>query len=147
MGRRCLSNKTIIRRLRKIEEKLSLNQKDDVVIVWSFGPDDEPHGKYGYRKFHVYTGLKEACTEEEEFKLLREAYDNVPLEARKNVPYWSSFQKFLEHQRCKCPVHRTDVDLRAAEIQRLLREYDEVLEKAAREHIRARELEILKNES
>ena len=66
MERRCLSNKTIIRRLRKIEEKLSLNQKEDVVIVWSFGPDDEPHGKYGYRKFHLYTGLNEACTEEEE---------------------------------------------------------------------------------
>ena len=139
-----MSNKTIIRRLRKIEEKLSLGQKEDVVIVWSFGPDDEPHGKYGYRKFHIYSGLKEACTEEEEFRLLQEAYDNVPPEARKNVSYWSSFQKFLEHQRCKCPVHRVDVDFRAAEIQKMLKEYDEVLEKAAREQVKARELEILK---
>jgi hypothetical protein len=147
VGRRCLSNKTIIRRLRRIEEKLAPNQEKDIVIVWSFGSDDEPHGKYGYRKFHIYTGLKEACTEEEEFEFLREAYDKVPLEARKNVPYWSSFQKFLEHQRCKCPVHRVDVDFRAAEIQKMLREYDEVIEKAAREHVKARELEILNRKS
>ena len=143
MGRRCLSNKTIIRRLRKIEAKLSSEQKEDVVIVWSFGPEDEPHGKYGYRKLHVYTGLKEACTEEEEFKLLREAYEDVPLEARKRVKYWSSFQKFLEHQRCKCPLHRADEETKGAEIQKLLREYDEILEKAAIAHIKARELEIL----
>ena len=142
-----MSNKTIIRRLRKIEEKLSLGQKEDVVIVWSFGPDDEPHGKYGYRKFHIYTGLKEACTEEEEFEFLREAYEDVPLEARKRVKYWSSFQNFLEHQRCKCPLHRADEETKGAEIQKLLREYNEVLDKAAREQIRARELEILNQKS
>ena len=147
MERKCLNNKTIIRRIRRIEAELSLNQKEGVVIIWSFGPDDEPHGKYGYRKFHVYTGLKEACTEEEEFKLLREEYDNVPLEARKNVPYWSSFQKFLEHQRCKCPVHRADVDFRAAEIKNMLRQCDEVIEKAAREHVKTRELELTDQKS
>jgi len=143
MGRRCLSNKTVIRRLRRIEEKLSPNQKEDVVIVWSFGPEDEPHGKYGYRKFHIYTGLKEACTEEEEFEFLKEAYERVPLGARKNVKYWSNFQKFIEHQRCKCPLHRVDKKTKGAEIQKLLKEYDEVLEKAAIAQINAREREIL----
>lgn len=138
-----MNNRTILSRIKKIEEKYSLNQKQDVVVVWSFGPDDEPHGKFGYRKLHVYTGVKEACTEEEEFNLLREAYEKVPLEARKNIEYWASFESFLEHQRCKCPIHSADVEVRTAEIKKLLKDYDEILEKAARENIRARELEIL----
>ena len=74
---------------------------------------------------------------------MREAYDNVPFEARERVSYWSSFEKFVMNQHCKCPLHRDDVDFRAAEIQNLLREYDEVLEKAAQAHIKARETEIL----
>jgi len=147
MERRILNNRTLLSRIRKIEEKLSLDQREDVVVVWSFGPDDEPHGKFGYRKFHVYTGLKEACTEEEEFEFLREAYENVPPQARKNIEYWASFERFLEHQRCKCPVHRDDKEVRAAEIQKLLKEYNEALEKAARKNIEARELEILNRKS
>jgi hypothetical protein len=143
MERRILNNRTLLSRIKKIEEKFSLDQREDVVVVWSFGPDDEPHGKFGYRKFHIYTGLKEACTEEEEIQLLREAYEKIPPEARDNIEYWTSFESFLEHQRCECPIHRADVDVRAAEIQKLLKDYDEILEKAAREHIRVRELEIL----
>ena len=86
MGRRCLSNKTIFRRLRRIEE-LAPNQENDIVVVWSFGPEDEPHGKYGYRKLHLYTGLKEACTEEEELRYIKQAYEDIPLESRKSVAY------------------------------------------------------------
>lgn len=147
MERRSLNNRTIFRRLRKVEEKLSLEQREDIVIIWSFGSENEPHGKYGYRKFHIYTGLKEACTEEEEFKLMREAYEDVPLKARKRVKYWSSFQNFVEHQRCKCPIHRADEETKGSEIQRLLRQYDEVLEKVARAHVEAKALEVLKTES
>jgi hypothetical protein len=132
--------------LRRIEEKLAPNQEKDIVIVWSFGPEDEPHGKYGYRKLHVYTGLKEACTEEEELRYLKQAYDDIPLESRKNVAYWSSFEDYLKHQRCKCPMHSDDVDFRAAEIQDLLKKFDETLEAAARANIEARALDILNNE-
>ena len=140
-----MNNKTIIRRIRRIEAELLLNQKEDVVIVWSFGPDDEPHGKYGYRKLHVYTGLKEACTEEEELRYLKQAYDDVPIQVRKNVAYWTSFEVFLKHQRCKCPTHSDNVDFKAAEIQDLLKKFDETLEEAARANIEARAFDILNN--
>jgi len=146
MGRRCLSNKTIFRRLRRIEEKLAPNQENDIVVVWSFGPEDEPHGKYGYRKLHVYTGLKEACTEEEELRYIKQAYEDIPLESRKSVAYWSSFEAFLKHQKCKCPVHRVEGDFGAEEIEDLLKQFDDVLEEAARANIEARTLDILNNE-
>jgi len=143
MEKKPLNNRAVIKRIIKIEERIVPKPREDLVVVWSFGSDDEPHGKFGYRKFHVYTGFKEACTEEEEHEFLLEAYEKIPLKARKNVVYWSSFQKFLEHHRCKCPLHRADKNTKGAEIHNLLRKYDEALEKAAIAQINARELEIL----
>ena len=105
MENRSLNNRAVIRRIRKIEDVIVPQAREDLVLVWSFGSEEEPHGKFGYRKFHVYTGFKEACTEEEEHEFLYEAYERIPLKARKNVEYWSSFQKFLEHHRCNCPIH------------------------------------------
>jgi hypothetical protein len=147
MEKKCLSNKTIIRRLRRIEAKFSPGQEEDIVIVWSFGPENEPHGKYGYRKFHLYTGLKEACTEEEEFEFLMEAWEKIPLKARKNIEYWQSFQKFLEHQRCNCPVHRSEENSKGAEIQKLLKKYNEVVDKVVNRYFDAKKHEILSTET
>jgi len=143
MERRPLNNRAILRRVRKVEERFLPKVKEDLVVVWSFGSSDEPHGKYGYRKLHIYTGLKEACTEEEELEFLREAYESIPPKVRKRTQYWSSFQNFLAYHRCKCPVHRADGETKGAEIQRMLREYDEVIEKAAKQNIAAREQELL----
>jgi hypothetical protein len=143
MESRPLNNRAILRRVKKVEERFSPKVKDDLVVVWSFGSSDEPHGKYGYRKVHLYTGLKEACTEEEEFEFLREAYESIPLQVRKRTQYWSSFQNFLAYRRCKCPVHRADEKTKGAEIQRMLRKYDDVLEKVAKQKIEAREQELL----
>jgi hypothetical protein len=147
MEKKPMNNRSVIRRIRKIEDMIVLKPREDLVVVWSFGSDDEPHGKYGYRKFHVYTGLKEACTEEEEQEFLLEAYERIPLKARKNVKYWSSFQNFLEYHRCKCPLHIADEDPNAVKIQNMLREYEEVLEKVAKRSIEAREREILNRKS
>ena len=138
-----MNNRAVIKRIRKIEERFLPKGKEDLVVVWSFGSSDEPHGKYGYRKFHIYTGEKEACTEEEELEFLREAYESIPLKVRKRTQYWSSFQNFLAYHRCKCPVHRADGETKGAEIQRMLREYDDVLEKVAKQNIEAREQELL----
>ena len=135
------------KKVEKLEQMLAPKPKVDLVVVWGFGRDDEPHGKYGYRKLHIYTGEKESCTEEEELKLLREAYEGIPLEARKRARYWSSFKNFLEYRRCKCPVHKADAQTQAAEIERLLREYDEVIEKAAKRNIEAKERELLNRDS
>ncbi len=134
----------VLKRIERIEDEIVPKPKDDLVMVWSFGPDDEPHGKYGYRKLHLHTGEIESCTEEEELELLREAYDAIPLEARKRTRCWSSFENFLEYRRCKCPAHKTSAETQAAEIKRLLREYDDVLEKVAKRNIEARERELLK---
>ena len=142
-----MNNRAILRRVRKVEERFLPKVKEDLVVVWSFGSSDEPHGKYGYRKLHIHTGEKEACTEEEELEFLREAYESIPFNVRKRTQYWSSFQNFLAYHRCKCPVHRADGENKGAEIQRMLREYDEVTEKAAKRNIKARELEILNRKS
>ena len=65
-----MNNRAILRRVKKVEERFLPKVKEDLVVVWSFGSEDEPHGKYGYRKVHMYTGEKEACTEEEELEFL-----------------------------------------------------------------------------
>lgn len=139
--------RAIAKRIEKIEEKVAPKPKADLVVVWCFGSDDEPHGKYGYRKLHVHTGEKEACTEEEELELLREAYESIPVEARKRARYWSSFKNFLEHRRCKCPVHKVDAQTKGAEIDRLLHEYNEAIEKAAKRNIESKERELLNHNS
>jgi len=56
------------RKVEKIEQKSARKHPVDLVVIFSFGPDDEPHGKYGYRKVHMNTGEVEACTEEEELE-------------------------------------------------------------------------------
>ena len=137
-----MNNRAILRRVKKVEERFLPKVKEDLVVVWSFGSSDEPHGKYGYRKLHIHTGEKEACTEEEELEFLRDAYESIPFKVRKRTQYWSSFQNFLAYHRCKCPVHRADKETKGAEIQRMLREY-EVIEKAAKQNIEAREQELL----
>ena len=142
-----MNNKTIIRRLTRVETKLSSEQKEDIVIIWSFGSEDEPHGKYGYRKFHVCTGFKEACTEEEEHEFLLEAYERIPLKARKNVDYWRSFESFLESHRCKCPLHKFDKNSRGYEIQKLLGKYEEVVDKVVNRYFEDKKQEILSTES
>jgi hypothetical protein len=143
MEKKPLNNRAVFKRIRKVEERFLPKVKEDLVVVWSFGSSDEPHGKYGYRKIHIYTGEKEACTEEEEFEFLREAYESIPLQVRKRTQYWSSFQNFLAYRRCKCAVHRADEETKGAEIQRMLREYDEVIEKVAKQNIETREKELL----
>ena len=142
-----MNNRTVIRRIKKIEDIIVPHPKEDLVVVWSFGSEDEPHGKYGYRKFHVHTGLKEACTEEEEHEFLLEAYERIPLKARKNVDYWRSFQNFLEHHRCKCSLHRFDKNIRGDEIQKLLGNYEEVVNKVVNRYFDYRKTAILNPES
>ena len=91
-----LSDRVIKKRIRKLEERIIPRPEDDLVLVWSSGPKDEPHGKYGYRKYHIKTGEVEACTEDEEIELLRQAYYRIPPKVRKRVNYWASFEKFKE---------------------------------------------------
>jgi len=101
---------TIKKEVDKIKEKVALKHRDDLVIIFSFGPDDEPHGKYGFRKLHVFeehqqNGKYEACSEEDELRMMRERYADMADEVKKNTPYWSTWEKFLEYHRCKCPLH------------------------------------------
>ena len=91
-----MNNRTVIRRIKKIEDIIVPQPREDLVVVWSFGSEDEPHGKYGYRKYHNKTGEVEACTEDEEIELLRQAYYRIPPKVRKRVNYWASFEKFKE---------------------------------------------------
>ena len=106
MEKRTLINRGLRTRVRKIEERVFPKPNDDYILVWSFGSPDEPHGKYGYRKFHIHTEEKEACTEEEEIEFLRKAYLRIPDSARKQVNHWSSFEKFKKQNRCTCKIHR-----------------------------------------
>ena len=106
-----LSSRTIRKRIEKIEEKVSSKPEEDIVLVLSFGSSDELHGKYGYRKFHIYSQEREACSEEEELEYLREAYDRIPLETRNRVEYWSCFEKFQEYSRCKCSLHHNGSEM------------------------------------
>ena len=93
-----------------IEEKIVSIPKDDLLLVWGFGPKDECHGRYGYRKYHMHTGEIEACTEEEENEYLRKAYSRIPPKVRNQVKYWSSFEKFKEQYTCYCEGAHSEVE-------------------------------------
>ena len=110
MEKRTLNNRALRKRIKKIEERITPKPKEDLILVWSFGSPDEPHGKYGYRKYHMNIEETEACTEEEEIEFLREAYLRIPRSARKRVKYWSSFEKFKEQHRCYCEGAHSEVE-------------------------------------
>lgn len=125
-----MSNRAIRKRVRKLEERIIPKPKEDLILVWSSGPKDEPHGKYGYRKYHILTGEVEACTEDEEIELLREAYYRIPPKVKKRVNYWSSFEKFKEQHICNC--EQVDNDARAHdEENKHLQELDKMAFEAA----------------
>ena len=42
-----MNNRSVIKRIRKIEDIIVLKPREDLVVVWSFGSDDEPHGVMG----------------------------------------------------------------------------------------------------
>jgi len=44
------------RRVRRHEQILVPQPPKDIVMVISFGPDEEPHGRHGHRKVHWSTG-------------------------------------------------------------------------------------------
>lgn len=88
--------------LRQLKQQVTPKPKRDIVVIFSFGPDDEPHGKYGYRKVHMNTGEVEACTEEEELEMMKEYYDNLDVKFKKKV----SFEQFCKQNECTCGQHK-----------------------------------------
>ncbi|MEJ2242202.1 MAG: hypothetical protein P8Y18_08680 [Candidatus Bathyarchaeota archaeon] len=64
------------------------------------------------------------------------------MNARKNVEYWRSFEKFLEHHRCNCPLHRVNKNSKGEEIQNLLREYNEVVEKVVNRYFESENQDV-----
>lgn len=100
-----MRNRSLRKRIKKLEDIIAPKPEDDRILVGNCGPSDEPHGKYGYRKYHIDTGEVEACTEEEESEFLRATYLSVPRKIRKRFPGWSNFKRFKEGHRCKCNLH------------------------------------------
>jgi hypothetical protein len=95
-------------RVKKAEQQTHVRRKD-LWIAFSFGPDDEPHGKYGYRRIQFGTGKKEAVEEEEEVKQLRDYYDKfLPKHAKmQHEGYsWATFEDYLKVHECKCLFHQ-----------------------------------------
>ena len=70
-------------------------------------------------------------------KLLQQAYESVPPKARKRIQYWSIFQNLLAYYRYKCPVHPVNGGIKASELKRLLQEYEETIEKAGKQNLKA----------
>lgn len=95
---------TIKRQVEKIKERIMPEHKQDIVVVFSFGPDIEPHGKYGHRKIHIFPEYYvngqpfEAPSVEEEIRYLREYYDNLEEWNRKEM----TFEEFVKQRECKC---------------------------------------------
>jgi len=82
----------------------------DIVIMFSFGPHDEPHGLYGHRKRNMNTGEMEAVSLEDELRMLREYYEHsVPKHCKERSGHFNTFEKFLEYHRCNCPLHAKKV--------------------------------------
>ena len=84
----------------------------DIVMIFSFGPDDASHGKYGHRKFHIFTGETEPVDEATELEMLRKSYDELPEHCHKEGHVWSTFEKYLKSRECKCgkphPYHNPE---------------------------------------
>jgi len=92
------------KKVEKLEQMLAPKLPDDIVMIFSWGLSEEPHGKYGYRKRHMLTGEVEPIEEKEELEMMREFYDTqVSAELKKRV--WPTFEKFLKCHECKCGRH------------------------------------------
>jgi len=85
--------------------KRSLLPKKDIVWIITFGPNDEPHGKYGYRKHHMFTGEIEAVPEDEERLSLKRSFKKLPNHCSNPNHMWSTFEKYLKSHECKCGKH------------------------------------------
>ena len=86
----------------------------DYVITFTFGPDNQPHGPYGYRKLHLGNGYTkswyEPCSMEEEVAQLKDCYEHEILQhaKRQHDGYsWATVEDYLEAYRCKCGKHGT----------------------------------------
>jgi hypothetical protein len=97
---------TVQREVKKLRERLLPKPKKEVWVHCQFAWDrDKPHGKYGGQLLEIYTSQHKAPSEREELEMLRESYADIPVEVRERAPYWSTWEKFLEHNRCKCGKH------------------------------------------
>lgn len=88
---------------REIEEiKQRFIPPKDIWIIFSFGPIDSSHGKYGHRKLNVFTGETEPVDEATEIEMLRDYYGNLPKHCKVKCHMWETFEKFLKTRECKC---------------------------------------------
>jgi len=99
---------TLEKQVESIKKQIMPKHNADIVVVFSFGPNSEPHGEYGYRKLHLFreywiNGQQcEAPSTEEEIQYMRDYYDNHLLpETRKKL----SFEQFVKQHECKCGKH------------------------------------------
>jgi hypothetical protein len=91
------------RRVKRLEQTLTPKPPDDIVVIFSFGPDEESHGKYGHRKRHMLTGEVEPVDEEDEIGMLRDYYETqIPRHCKKADGVYPTFEFFLRSHECKC---------------------------------------------
>ena len=91
------------KRVKRLEYAFAPKPPSDIVMVVSFGPDEEPHGRYGHRKVHVFTGELEPVDEQDEIEILRDYYEmHVPSHFKKTDSVYLTFEVFLKSQECKC---------------------------------------------
>ena len=84
------------KRVKRLERILAPKPPEDVVVVLSFDPDEEPHGKYGHRKMHMLTGEVEQVDEQDEIDMLRGHYEKqVPVHCKKADGVYPTFEVFL----------------------------------------------------
>lgn len=97
---------TVKKEVEKLRERILPKPKDELWVVSTFPWNrDEPHGKYGSQMLEIHTQKYKAVSEKQELEMLREHYANIPLKVRKRAPYWSTWEAYLEHNRCKCGKH------------------------------------------
>lgn len=99
------STKLLLKKVKMLERVLTPKPPRDIVIMFTFGRDDEPHGKYGHRLRNMLTGECEPVELAVEIEQLRDYYETkVPQHAkRQHDGYsWATFTDFLKSNECKC---------------------------------------------
>lgn len=110
---------TVKKEVEQLKQTVGPKPKDELWIGCMFPWDrTKPHGKYGHQKLEIYSRKYEAFSEEE-LKLLKEAYAEIPDKVKKRTNYWNTWKNFLEYHRCKCPLHK---EIREAEQKRKVKQ-------------------------
>lgn len=65
----------IKREVDQVKQAVNPKPPKDIWLAWHFGSDDEPHGKYGFRRIGMSTGEMQPVAEIDEIAELKRWYE------------------------------------------------------------------------